>query len=118
MLGHHLFGEVEISCACELNYILAPTDNKNGLNKMKKKQPDVMWERQCLFWDTYWGDKSKEEENLLSDWPVTGMYAVIRQQLQSHFVYPCYLIQLNENSNSLIKCTHSTLAHRQTAIQK
>lgn len=37
VLGHRLFGEVEISSACELNYILAPTDSKNRLHKMKKQ---------------------------------------------------------------------------------
>lgn len=67
------------------------------------------------------GDKGKEE-NLLSDRPVMGLYAIIRQHLQNHSVYPHYLIQLNENSSSLIKCMHSTLqptlACRQTAIQK
>lgn len=124
VLGHHLFGEAEISCACELNYILAPIDNKTRLNKMKKKQPDVMWERkgESLFWETYQGDKGKEEENLLSDSPVMGMYAIIRQHLQTHSVYPSYLIQLSENSSSLMECMQSTLqpmlACRQTAIQK
>lgn len=32
---------------------------------MNKKQPDVMWERKCkcLFWETYRGDKGKEEKS-------------------------------------------------------
>lgn len=36
VLGHRLFVEVEISCACELNCILAPIDHKNRLSIMKR----------------------------------------------------------------------------------
>lgn len=81
-----------------------------------------MWERTCksLFGETYWGNKDKEEENL-SDWPVKRIYAIIRQHVQIHSVYPYYLIQLTENFSSLMRCMHSilqlTLAGRQTATQ-
>lgn len=46
-VAHHLSGEVEKSCACELNYILAPiySQKKKKLNwKKKKSKTDMMWE--------------------------------------------------------------------------
>lgn len=54
MLERHLFVEVEINCACEINYILAPIDSKT-INKIKKNQQDVMWEKKCksLFCEMY-----------------------------------------------------------------
>lgn len=118
MLGHHLFGEVEISSACELNYILAPTDSKNRLNKMKKV--DVMLEGKCK---TYFGRltgviRVRKKQISFSVWSVMEMHAIIRQHIRTHSVCPHYLIQPKENLSSLMQSTlQPTLALRQTAVQ-